>query len=65
MTESANEKPDGVLRNRIRSTAVNPMICAIHVTIPIEKIAFARVQISPLDHQVGLELSQGVLRKGI
>ena len=32
VTESANEKPDGVLRDRIRSAAVNPMICAIHVS---------------------------------
>ena len=25
------------------------------IAIPIEKIAFERVQISPLDHQAGLE----------
>eukprot|EP00959_Pyramimonas_sp_CCMP1952_P226629 4738517-Pyramimonas_sp.AAC.1 len=32
VTKSASEKPSGVLRNGIRSTAVNQMICAIHVT---------------------------------
>ena len=31
-----------------------------NIAIPIEKTAFEKVQISPLDHQVGLELSQGV-----
>ena len=33
VTKSENEEPGGVLRNRIRSTAVNQMICAIHVRI--------------------------------
>ena len=49
-----------------QGSRVMPINCAVLTTFKPEKIAFARVQISPLDHQVGLELSQeGVLRKGI